>query len=479
MSSDSDKQSSASLWQPVSGSLGAGKVTDVTPEPIKSSSATVSSSAGASTNDQPTRPVTPPASSTGAGSMPPKPPQPPSGGFATSGGGPISGGAAPPRQPDGQPRRRGLGGVAAGIVFVVAVLAVLYALSPHWLPALLNHAGIDLSRPAPAPAVAAAGMSDAERQKIDSQFTDIDRRLNALKSAPGADQATADQIGRLQTQLQQLAQQQKAMADRMSQLSVAGSASSTPATDPMLAQRLDELQKRLEALDQVSTANKGLRGDIDALTAELGKAADHANRLEQRIAELEKTVAARQNVDQRSLDAARFSAITALAARLRGNVEDGRPFAQELAALKPLLAGDKELADATTALEPLSAGSAGTSALRQSFPQTARAIVAAGKDDAAEGWWDRMLARLSSVVSVRRVGDVQGDSVEARVARAEIAINDNRLDQAVAELKPLTGKAAQAAAPWLDKAQRQLAASQAADRLQALAGQRLAALEQR
>lgn len=474
MSSDSDKQSSASLWQPVSGALGAGKVTDVTPEPIKSSSATVSSSASASTNDQPTRPVSPPASSSGAGSTPPRPPQPPSGGSAASGGG------TPPRQPDGQPRRRGLGGLAASVVFVVAVLAVLYALSPHWLPALLDHAGIDLSRPAPAPAVAAAGMSAAERQKIDSQFADIDRRLNALKSMPGADPATADQIARLQAQIQQLAQQQKSLADRLGQLSATNAATPSAATaDPALTQRLDDVQKRLEALDQASAANKGLRGDIDALTAELGKAADRANRLEQRLTELEKTAAARQNVDQRSLDAARFSAITALAARLRGNVEDGRPFAQELAALKPLLAGDKQLADAADALDSLSGGSAGTSALRQSFPQTARAIVAAGKDDAAESWWDRMLARLSSVVSVRRVGDVQGDSVEARVARAEIAINNNRLDQAVAELKPLTGKAAQAAAPWLDKAQKQLAAGQAADRLQALAGQRLAALEQR
>jgi hypothetical protein len=364
----------------------------------------------------------------------------------------------------------------------VAVLAVLYALSPHWLPALLKHAGIDLARPAatttPTPMV--AGMSDADRQKIDAQFADIDRRLNALKSAPATDPALADQVAKLQAQIQQLAQQQQGLNDRVGQLSAANTATpAAPAPDPALAQRLDDLQKRIETLDQGATANQALRGEIEALTAALGKASDNAKALEQRIAELEKTAAARQNVDQRSLDAARFSAVTALAARLRANVEDGRPFAQELAALKPLLAGDQELSDAAAALDKLSGGSAGLGALRQSFPGIARKIVAAGQDDAAQGWWDRMLARLSSVVSVRRVGDVQGDSVEAHVARAERALDNNRLDQAVAELKPLTGKAAQAAAPWLDKAQQQLAASQAADKLQALAGQRLAAIEQR
>lgn len=363
---------------------------------------------------------------------------------------------------------------------MVAVLAVLYALSPHWLPALLEHAGIDLSRPAATATPAATGMSDAERQKIDTQFAAINRQLDALKSAPNTDPALADRITRLQAQLQQLAQQQQSLNDRVGQLS-AGNAGTpaAPPPDPALAQRLDDLQKRLDSLDQAATANKGLRGEIEALTAALGKASDHASALEQRIADLEKTVAARQNVDQRSLDAARLSAVTALAARLRSNVEDGRPFAQELAALKPLLAGDQALSDTAAALDKLSGGSAGLSALRQSFPQTARAIVAAGKDDAAQGWWDRMLARLSSVVSVRRVGDVEGDSVEAHVARAERALDNNRLDQAVAELKTLTGKAAAAAAPWLDKAEKQLAASQAADKLQTLAGQRLAAIEQR
>jgi uroporphyrinogen-III synthase len=447
--SDSDKPSSSSLWQPVSPGTGAAKITDVTPEPIKSSSSTVSatSSPGVSTGGGNVPPRTPPSDR--VSSLPP--PNPPT---------------APP------PRKRGLGGVAGAIVFVAATLGVLYALAPHWLPALMQRAGVTTTG-APTPAPTIAGMSDAERQKLETQFADLNARLNALKT-PGADPALNDQIKKVQAQLEQLMKEQTELADMVNHPT-----GGKPGTsDRALDDKLDALQKQLEALSAAAAAGKSARGEIDSMSAELAKAIERNTKLEQRLAELEKAVASQQNVDQRSVDAARASAMMSLAARLRGNVDAGRPFADDLAALKPLVKDDADLAAALAALEPLSSGSDGIAALRQSFPPVARAAVAAGKNDAADGWFDKAVARLSSIVSVRRVGDVQGDSVEARVARAETALNNGRLDSAVAELKPLGGNAGKAVAAWLSKAEKQLAASVAADKVQALASQRLAALQQ-
>jgi hypothetical protein len=461
MSSDSDKPASGSLWQPVSsGTVPPGKVTDVTPEPVKSSSSTVASSAASSVGTASSKP----ASSATGGSPPRTPPSdrvPPS--------------SPPPGNP---PRRRGLNGVAGAIVFVVATLAVLYALAPHWLPALMTRAGIATNAPA-----ASSTAADAERQKIAAQFADINARLATLKGA-GTDQGMADQVKALQGQIQRLMKEQDGLADLVGQLSArektnADRPNAPVAPDPALGERLDAIQRQIDTLSATSNANKSLRGDIDALTAELGKAADRASKIEQRLAALEQSVASRQNLDQRSVDAARASAVMALAARLRSNIDAGRGFGNDLASLKTLVGGDAELAALLTTLEPLSGGTEGIASLRQSFPPVARAVVTAGDGDAAQSWWDKALARLTSVVSVRRVGaDVAGDSVEAHVARAAGMLDAGRLDAAVAELKPLTGNAAKAAAPWLAKAERQLAAIAAADKLQAQAADRLARIEQ-
>ncbi len=454
--SDKDNTPPGSLWQPVS----SGKVTDVAPETITSTSTTIASSPST---------VKPSAASTASGSGAPPRDTPPQ----------RSSNALPPPPPPPPPRRGGiLGSLITVFAAVLVVLVAAYVTAPKWLPTLMTRAGI-ANAPPSAPAV---GMSDADKQKLDAQLADINARLTALKKAAteptATDPALVDQIKKLQGQIQQLAKEQSGLNDRIGQLG-APQASDAGKPDPALNARLDALQKQVDAGAAVDNANKDLRGDIEALTTELGKATDRNAKLEQRLAELEKSVASRMNVDQRSIDAARASAITALAARLHSNIDAGRGFASDLASLKPLIGGDTDLAALFATLDPLSSGTDGIAALRQSFPEVARATVSAGNGDTADNWWDKAVARLSSVVSVRRVGNnVTGDTVEAHVARAEAALNLGKLDVAVGELKPLTGNAAKAVAPWLAKAERQLAASTAADKVQALAAQRLAQIEQ-
>jgi hypothetical protein len=83
--------------------------------------------------------------------------------------------------------------------------------------------------------------------------------------------------------------------------------------------------------------------------------------------------------------------------------------------------------------------------------------------------------KLKNMVGARPVGaDVQGNDPPARAARAEAALQRGDLAAAVAELEPMTGDAAKAAADWLKAARARLSADEAGARLQALAVARMA-----
>ncbi len=93
---------------------------------------------------------------------------------------------------------------------------------------------------------------------------------------------------------------------------------------------------------------------------------------------------------------------------------------------------------------------------------------------------DRTVARLSGVVSVRRVGaEVPGDGVEALLARAEVRLLAGDVGTAVAELDRLPGPAATVAAPWLASARLHLAAEAALAELEAEVANALGAAEAR
>jgi hypothetical protein len=84
-----------------------------------------------------------------------------------------------------------------------------------------------------------------------------------------------------------------------------------------------------------------------------------------------------------------------------------------------------------------------------------------------------VLGKLRSVVSVRRVGDVPGDAVDAKIARAEVALNQGNLAKAVELMKSLPPNVVNAVSPWLARAEAHVAAEQAVDRLSAYAVQLL------
>jgi hypothetical protein len=106
----------------------------------------------------------------------------------------------------------------------------------------------------------------------------------------------------------------------------------------------------------------------------------------------------------------------------------------------------------------------GRTTLAASFPAVAKAALA--DDLADDSFGQRLLGKLRGLVSLRRVGaDVPGDTVEAKLARAEAALKAGDVAKAVALVKSLPPQAAKATAAWLARADAHLAAQQAVDQL--------------
>ena len=152
-----------------------------------------------------------------------------------------------------------------------------------------------------------------------------------------------------------------------------------------------------------------------------------------------------------------------VAEHLRTALRDGKPFTEELVALREAAPDKPVVAEAAALIEPYAAkGVPPLVDLRQRFDQVARNIKRASLASEGSGWWANVVERLSALMTIRRT-DVtdEGGGIDAVLATAEKALSSGDLETAVGVLKPLEGLAAAAAAPWLEDAKARIAAERA------------------
>lgn len=223
----------------------------------------------------------------------------------------------------------------------------------------------------------------------------------------------------------------------------------TPATDPALAERIAALE--------TSVANAGATPAADAAAVEALKTQLVA--AEQAIESLRAEIASnKQALDQsatrlteaeRKLEEPRSDVEMARAIALAGlktAIDRGGPFLSELDALKSVSPEDPAIATLT----PLaSAGVPSRSDLARGFNQVAEDILAAINQPATgEGWTDRLLASARSLVKVRPVGNVEGETPEAIVARIENKLQNGDLKGASLEWETLPEMGKQASSDF-------------------------------
>jgi uroporphyrinogen-III synthase len=168
-----------------------------------------------------------------------------------------------------------------------------------------------------------------------------------------------------------------------------------------------------------------------------------------------------EGVDNKDLEAA---AALLLLNEFRSRVSSGRPFEDDLTVIRRLAKDDPDLEKAMIRLAPLAKkGVLTREGLQKEFKTVAGDIVIAklkGEDVSVQ---KKILERLSHLVKVRRVDQIEGQEVDAVVARAQILLDKGDVDGAVKELKTLQGASAEAAGPFLQEAQNSQDAQTASD----------------
>lgn len=218
-----------------------------------------------------------------------------------------------------------------------------------------------------------------------------------------------------------------------------------PAADPALAERITALETSVADAGSTPTADAAA---VEALKTQLVAAEQAIESLRAEIASNKQALdqsATRLDEAERKLEEPRNDVEMARAIALSGlktAIDRGGPFLSELDALKSVSPEDPAVA----ALTPLASnGVPSRSDLTRQFNEVAEEILAAiHQPEQGEGWTDRLMASARSLVKVRPVGNVEGDTPEAIVARVENKLQNGDLKGAALEWEtlPEAGKVA-------------------------------------
>jgi hypothetical protein len=228
---------------------------------------------------------------------------------------------------------------------------------------------------------------------------------------------------------------------------------------------LAALDRRVQALEtkpppDLSGLQQQMQEQMQAATAQLGG-------LGKRVDALEKAM---QKAAVDPADMAASLIVLQIDAALRA----ARPFPGEYATLATLVRNRPELAAAAAPLAgPAKSGVASRAVLTRKLHNLAAHIAEATPPPASDDLTGQIMARLRSLVTIRRTGGAGQTPAESAVNTAETAMRQGDLAGAVTALRSLSGASAEAAMPWLKLAEPRLQAEAALDRLTTLLAARL------
>jgi hypothetical protein len=303
------------------------------------------------------------------------------------------------------------------------------------------------------------------------------RALEALSARVGAAEQAMGRLADLDARLAKA--EQAAAAPRPAQTDAA--LTGRVAALEGAARPLAELGQRVEAAsaaarDAKTRADAAFEAAQKNSAAVPAQAADHKEieALSSRVAAQEQAAKAADEKIARaavSAGADRAGRLAFVAVALRSAVERGEPFAQELAAAKPLVPDAAALAP----LEPFAAaGVPRTVTLARELSQLGGPILsAAGAAPREGGIMDRLAQNAERLVRIRPINEAPGDDAATVVARADVKAAHGDLSGALAELGALPAPVRAPAQGWMRRAEAQIAALAAA---RALADNAVAAL---
>jgi hypothetical protein len=223
-----------------------------------------------------------------------------------------------------------------------------------------------------------------------------------------------------------------------------GASSSSQSADADVSAELTALRQEVSAL---SSRPAGSSDDLTARVAALESSASNGSpddALTQRLAALESELSgirsateanagrlqqAEAQINDRGPEQQAARAVAAAA--LKGAIDRGGSFEAELRTYETVAGGDQAIAE----LRPFATKGvlSRTELQRQASNVASSMIDAVSQPDPNEGIASRLLSSAMSVVKVRRVGDVEGDTPDAIVARFEDRLRSGDLPAAARE----------------------------------------------
>ena len=228
--------------------------------------------------------------------------------------------------------------------------------------------------------------------------------------------------------------------------------------------------------DRLSEVREGLREDVLAETeARIRTAIEETERevedlrealteqearSDQRIAQLTDRL---EVLQRRDASASQQGVLILALSNLEGAVDRGEPFERQLDDVERIAPGARSL---RTMRRYAADGLPTDRTLSDRFEDAARRALAAEGRSEADGPFAGFMANLRGLFTVRRVGEVEGDTPSAIISRAEAALARDDLTGAVRELDALDGGAADAFTPWMEDARAKVEVADRIDRLE-------------
>lgn len=217
---------------------------------------------------------------------------------------------------------------------------------------------------------------------------------------------------------------------------------------------VEGLETRLDALEARPAADgSGVSAMMEREITELRAALDTQK------GELAQMLDAAQAKEQNAEETARQTMARAAVTRILVALDSGAPFADALAEVEANT--DAAIPDALA--QTADDGVPTVSELSEAFPDAARtALAAARSEESGSGGVGGFLTRQ---LGVRSVAPREGDDPDAVLSRAQAAVNEGRISDALAEAEALPDAAKAALDGWMAQAALRLTAAQQAEAL--------------
>ncbi len=202
-----------------------------------------------------------------------------------------------------------------------------------------------------------------------------------------------------------------------------------------LREGVSSLEGRVQALDGlITTANKQMKTSRETLL-----------KIDKRLLTIEQ--------EDRSSDINHLAALSFAIEGLARKIETGGAFERELKVVNAAIPNNKKLDNLT---QYAKTGIKTIAQVQNDFKPVLRDLLSVGDAQSTPGMVQKLVGSARSLIRIRRVGEVEGDSREALIARLEARVKAGDLPAALVAAKKLEGAAAKAAEVWVGEVEKRL-----------------------